>query len=72
MEPVYTPKLTVSFAVDLEVEYDPFKGRTHEQVAAALQETLDNLLFETSPKVVGVFTSITAVDSNGWSTVKKT
>ena len=72
MEPVYTPKLTVSFAVDLEVEYDPFKGRTHDQVAAALQETLDNLLFETSPKVVGVCTSITAVNSNGWSTVKKT
>ena len=64
MEPVYTPKLTVSFAVDLEVEYDPFKGRTLNQVAAALQETLDNLLFETSPKVVGVCTSITAVNSN--------
>jgi hypothetical protein len=64
MEPVYTPKLTVSFAVDLEVEYDPFKGRTHEQVAAALQETLDNLLFEVSPKVVGVFTSLTAIESN--------
>ena len=65
MEPVYTPTLTVSFAVDLEVEYDPFKGRTHDQVASALQETLDNLLFETSPKVVGVSTSITAVNSNG-------
>jgi hypothetical protein len=64
MEPVYTPKLTVSFAVDLEVEYDPFKGRTLDQVVAALQETLDNLLFETSPKVVGVCTSITAVNSN--------
>jgi len=72
MEPVYTPKLTVSFAVDLEVEYDPFKGRTLDQVAAALQETLDNLLFETSPKVVGVCTSITAVNSNEWSTVTKT
>ena len=66
MEPVYTPKVTVSFAVDLEVEYDPFKGRTHDQVAAALQETLDNLLFEVSPKVVGVCTSITAVEPNDW------
>ena len=64
MEPVYTPKVTVSFAVDLEVEYDPFKGRTHDQVAAALQETLDNLLVEVSPKVVGVCTSITAVEPN--------
>jgi hypothetical protein len=50
--------------VDHLVEYDPFKGRTLDQVAAALQETLDNLLFETSPKVVGVCTSITAVNSN--------
>lgn len=64
MEPVYTPKLTVSFAVDLEVEYNPFQGRTHEQVAAALQETLDNLLFETSPKVVNVHTSLTAIEPN--------
>ena len=64
MEPVYVPMLTLSFAVDLEVEYDPFKGRTHEQVAAALQETLDNLLFEVSPKVRGVCTSITAIKSN--------
>jgi hypothetical protein len=64
MEPVYTPKLTVSFAVELEVEYNPFKGRTHDQVAGALQETLDNLLFELSPKVVSVRTSITAIESN--------
>lgn len=64
MEPVYTPKLTVSFAVDLEIEYDPFKGRTDEQVAATLQETLDNLLFEASPEVVSVCTLITAIESN--------
>ena len=64
MEPVYVPKLTLSFAVDLEVEYDPFKGRTHEQVAAALEDTLHNLLFELSPKVVGVCTSLTAIKSN--------
>ena len=64
MEPVYTPKLTVSFAVDLEVEYDPFKGRTLDQVAAVLHETLDNVLFEVSPRVVGVFTSITAIETN--------
>lgn len=64
MEPVYTPKLTVSFAVDLEVEYDSFQGRTHEQVAAVFQETLDNLLFEVSPRVVSVCTSLTAIESN--------
>jgi hypothetical protein len=64
MYPVYVPKLTVSFAVDLEVEYDSFGGRTPQDIAIALQDELDNLLFETSPSVKGVFTSITAIDSN--------
>jgi hypothetical protein len=64
MDPVYVPKLTVSFAVDLEVEYDSFGGRTPQDIAIALQDELDNLLFETSPSVKGVFTSITAIDSN--------
>lgn len=64
MEPIVVPKLTVSFAVDLEVEYDSFSGRTPQDIAIALQDELDNLLYETSPSVVGVFTSITALDSN--------
>lgn len=66
MEPITVPKLTVSFAVDLEVDYDPFTGRTPDQVAAALQDELDNLLFESSPDVVGVYTSITAIVNNDW------
>jgi len=64
MDPVYVPKLTVSFAVDLEVDYDSFGGRTPQDIAIALQDELDTLLFETSPTVKGVFTSITAIDSN--------
>jgi hypothetical protein len=58
------PKLTVSFAVDLEVEYDSFSGRTPQDIAIALQDEVDDLLFEASPIIKGVFTSITAVDSN--------
>jgi hypothetical protein len=64
MESVVVPRLTVSFAVDLEVEYDSFGGRTAQDIAIALQDELDDLLFETSPAVKGVFTSITAIDSN--------
>jgi hypothetical protein len=64
MDPVIVPRLTVSFAVDLEVEYDSFGGRTAQDIAIALQDELDDLLFETSPAVKGVFTSITAIDSN--------
>jgi hypothetical protein len=64
MEPVVVPVLTVSFAVDLEVEYDSFGGRTPQDIAIALQDEIDNLLFEASPSIKGVFTSITAVNSN--------
>ena len=64
MDPVAVPKLTVSFAVDLEVEYNSFGGKTAEEIADSLQDELDDLLFEVSPHVQGVFTSITSVGFN--------
>jgi len=64
MEPVYVPRLTVIFTVELEVEYDPFKGRTTEQTAAGLVEVAENLLWETSTNVTSVITKITAVQSD--------
>ncbi len=60
MEAISVPKLTVSFAVDLEVDYDPFGGKTPQQIAESLQDEMDDLLFEASPAVHGVFTTITA------------
>jgi len=64
MDPVIVPKLTVSLAVDIDLEYDSYQGRTPEDVALALQDTLDDLLFEASSNVVGVYTSITAINNN--------
>lgn len=64
MEPVVVPKLTVSFAVDIELDYNPFGGKTPQDIAEAIQDELDDLLFEASPQVAGVFTSITSVDLN--------
>ena len=61
MNQVAVPKLTVSFAVDLEVEYNSFGGKTADEIAEALQDTLDDLLFEASPNIKGVFTTITSV-----------
>jgi len=61
MEPIAVPKLTVSFAVDLEVEYNSFGGKTADEIAEALQDELDDLLFEIGPSVKGVFTSVTAI-----------
>ncbi len=51
MDPVAVPKLTVSFAVDFAF------------FLLGIVE-LDDLLFEISPHVQGVFTSITSVGSN--------
>lgn len=64
MEPVFVPKLTVSFAIDLEVEYDSFNGRTPEEMAELLQDDLHDLLFEVNPFVKGVFSTITSIESN--------
>jgi hypothetical protein len=61
MEAIPVPKLTVSFAVDIEVEYNSFGGKTANQIAESLQDDLDNLLFELSPHVKGVYTSCTSV-----------
>ena len=64
MDPVFKPKLTVSFAIDLELEYDSFNGRTAEQLAEGLQDELHELSWEASPHIVGVASSITAIESN--------
>lgn len=62
MEPVFVPRLTVSFAVDVEVEYNSFGGKTADEIAEALQDELDDLLFEL-PQVTGVYTSCTSIAS---------
>jgi carbon monoxide dehydrogenase subunit G len=63
MEPVYTTKLTVSFAIDLEVEYNSFGGKTVDKIAEALQDDLHDLLFEL-PHVEGVCTTLTNLGFN--------
>ena len=65
MEPVYKTKLTVSFAIDLEVEYNSFGGKTVDEIAEALQDDLDDLLFEL-PHVEGVYTTLTNLGFNDW------
>ena len=63
MEPVYTPKLTVSFAVDIEVEYNSFGGKTADEIAEALQDELHNLVFELD-QVIGMESHCTSIAPN--------
>ena len=63
MKTIPVPKLTVSFAVDLEVEYNSFGGKTAEEIAEALQDELHDLLFEL-PQVTGVYSTYTSIASD--------
>lgn len=60
MEPITVPKLTVSFAVDVEVAYNSFGGKTANEIADSLQDEIHDFLFELD-QVTGVYSSITSI-----------
>jgi hypothetical protein len=61
MDPIPTPTITVSFAIDLDLKYDPFKGKSPVEFAALIEDDLSDLLLDLRPEMLGVFTSITSV-----------
>ena len=63
METIPVPKLTVSFAVDVEVAYNSFGGKTADEIADSLQDEIHDLLFELE-QVTGVYTSCTSIATN--------
>jgi len=62
MDTVPVPKLTVSLAVDIEVAYNSFDGKTEDEITESLQDELHDLLFELD-QVTGVYSSCTSVTS---------
>lgn len=62
MEPISVPKLTVSFAVDVEVEYNSFGGKTAEEIADSLQDEIHDFLFELK-QVTGVYSNCTSIST---------
>ena len=62
MEAVPVPHLNITLSIDLEVEYNPFKGKTEEEYAKSLENELGEILFEISPNVKNVYTSIISID----------
>jgi hypothetical protein len=46
MEPVYVPKLTVSYTVDVEVAYNAFNGKTMDEIADFIQDEMHDMLFD--------------------------
>jgi len=65
MDPASVPGIRVSFAVDIEIQYDPFKGRTPEETAGLLEESVGDLLFEAHPNVLSTAVSITNIEVSG-------
>ena len=65
MDPVSVPVIRVSFAVDIEIQYDPFKGRTPEETAGLLEESVNDILFEAHPHVLSTSTQITNIEVLG-------
>jgi hypothetical protein len=64
MDPIPTPTITVSFAIDLDLKYDPFKGKSPIEFAALIEDDLSDLLLDLRPEMLGVFTSITSVQEH--------
>ena len=64
MDPIPVPKLTVSFALEVDIEYNSFDGRTQQDVAIALSDEIENLIYEANPGIKAVFVSITGIESN--------
>ena len=62
MDLIPVPHLTINLSIELDVEYDPFKGKTEEEYAKHLEEEVGEILFEISPNVKKVYTSIVAID----------
>lgn len=64
METVTSPTVTVTFSVDLELSYDPFRGKSPEQFAALVQDDLHDALMDLRPEVLSAFTSMVSIDSD--------
>ena len=64
MDPIPTPTITVSFAIDLDLKYDPFKGKSPIEFAALIEYDLHDALMDLRPEMLGVFTSITSVQEH--------
>lgn len=63
MDPVYVPKLTVSYTVDVEVAYNTFNGKTADEIVDFIQNEIHDMLFDIK-QVTGVTSDNTAIYFN--------
>lgn len=65
METIVKPSITVSFQIDIDLEFDSFKGKTPQQFAQNVEDDVIDALLELRPEVLGVFTTINNVETQG-------
>ena len=64
MDSVPVPRLTLSFSVDLDVDYDPFKGKTQQEFVKYIESELHEVLYDIAPAVKNAYTSLIAIEEN--------
>lgn len=54
------PVINISLHVEIELEYDSFKGRTIEHIADNIADDVNDFLMDSNSDILGVFTTITS------------
>ena len=65
METIVKPSITVSFQIDIDLEFDSFKGKTPEEFACNVEDDVIDALVDLRSEVLGVFTSINNIETHG-------
>ena len=65
MDQVPIPRLTLSFSVDLDVDYDPFKGKTQQEFVKYIENELHEVLYDINPAVKNACLRDITRDENG-------
>jgi len=65
METIVKPSITVSFQIDIDLEFDSFKGKTPEEFARNVEDDVIDALVDLRSEVLGVYTSINNIETHG-------
>lgn len=58
METIARPAVRVTFQVEIELEFDSFKGKTPQQFAENVEDDMMDALTEMRPEILGVYSTM--------------
>lgn len=58
METIARPAVRVSFQVEIELEFNSFKGKTPDQFAKNVEDDMMDALTEMRPEILGVYSTM--------------